>query len=139
VSRPDRATETFVRARAKGVCEYCHFPESFSDTPFQIDHIIAEKHGGLTEPANLAYACFYCNSYKGPNIAGIDSGTGEVVRLFNPRSDNWSYHFKWNGPLLIGLTPLARATIGTLKMNHSDAVLARAALIAEGVFDTNIP
>jgi hypothetical protein len=135
VSRPDRATESLVRTRAKGVCEFCHFPEHLADTPFQIDHVIAEKHGGQTDPSNLAYACFYCNSYKGPNVAGVDPETSEVLRLFNPRVDDWRYHFKWDGPKLVGLTPLARATIQTLRINQPDAISARTALIVEGVFD----
>jgi hypothetical protein len=114
---------------------YCGFPEIFADTPFQLDHVIAEKHGGQTEVANLAYACFYCNNFKGPNVAGVDPESGEIIRLFNPRTDDWKYHFKWNGPVLIGLTAIARGTIATLRINHEDAVLSRAALIDEGVFD----
>ena len=106
MSRPDQATEALVRARARGFCEYCRFPERFADTPFQVDHIIAEKHRGQTEIGNLAYACFYCNSYKGPNLAGIDPETKEIIRLFNPRKDSWNYHFQWNGPVLTGLTAL---------------------------------
>jgi hypothetical protein len=27
---------------------------------------------GRGEAANLALSCFYCNSFKGPNIAGVD-------------------------------------------------------------------
>ena len=60
--------------------------------------------------------------------------TGEIIRLFNPRTDKWSYHFQWPGPLLHGLTPLARATIETLGINLPDGIFARTALIAE-VFD----
>ena len=33
-----------VRLRASGYCEYCRIHESFSSTPFQVDHVIAEKH-----------------------------------------------------------------------------------------------
>jgi hypothetical protein len=53
--------------------------------PFQVDHSIARKHGGRASENNLALACFYCNSFKGPNIAGLDPDTGEVVRLFHRR------------------------------------------------------
>lgn len=63
-----------VVQRAGGRCEYCHFPETASFYPFQIDHIIAEKHGGPTIADNLAWSCYYCNTYKGPNIAGWISG-----------------------------------------------------------------
>jgi hypothetical protein len=63
--------------------------------------------------------------------------TGEIIRLFNPRLDEWHYHFRWEGPMLVGLTSVARATIETLKINHADAIFARAALIAEGAMTTS--
>ncbi|WP_082674199.1 HNH endonuclease [Thiohalocapsa sp. ML1] len=43
-----------VHQRAAGRCEYCGMPEPLSFAPHQIDHIIAEKHGGSTDPENLA-------------------------------------------------------------------------------------
>jgi hypothetical protein len=134
VGEAHESLESIVRTRANGVCEYCHFPERFADTPFQIDHIIAEKHRGKTNESNLAYACFYCNSYKGPNVAGVDPETAEIVRLFNPRVDHWHYHFRWNGPIVEGLTAIARTTIETLRINHPDAISSRTALITEGDF-----
>jgi len=76
MTRPDRALEAEVVGRAQGRCEYCHFPEGAAELPFHSDHIIAEKHGGNTTSANLAWACFSCNLRKGPNIAGIDPETG---------------------------------------------------------------
>jgi len=87
-----------VRERATNRCEYCSLPESSFPLPFQIDHILAEKHGGGTTEANLALACPHCNRHKGPNIAGLDAETGQIVRLFNPRTDNWAQHFEANGP-----------------------------------------
>ncbi len=36
----------FVRQRALGKCEYCLYPESSSFFTFEIEHIIAKKHGG---------------------------------------------------------------------------------------------
>ena len=68
-----------IRERALHRCEYCQVPEEFDQLPFQPDHIIAEKHGGATELDNLALSCYDCNMYKGPNIAGVDSDTGDVV------------------------------------------------------------
>ena len=116
-----------------GISEYCQLPQSLSSIPFEIDHIIARKHNGPTDEANLALSCFYCNSYKGPNIAGIDPATGQITRLYNPRNDLWRIHFDWNGPILFGLTDVGRATITVLAINHSDAVAFRKALIEEGI------
>ena len=48
-----------VRRRAGFRCEYCHFPERFSGLNFQIDHVIAEKHGGPTDGENFALSCIY--------------------------------------------------------------------------------
>ena len=111
MSRVSPATARSVRTRTLGCCEYCHFPEAEAGLPFQIDHIIARKHGGLGDEANLAFACLYCNSAKGPSIAGIDPLDGAIVRLFHPRHDLWNQHFASQGAKLSGKTPEARATI----------------------------
>jgi 5-methylcytosine-specific restriction endonuclease McrA len=37
-----------VWQRANAACEYCRMPSEFYLAPFQIDHVIAEKHGGQT-------------------------------------------------------------------------------------------
>lgn len=100
---------------------------------FELEHVIAEKHGGETVLQNLAYACRYCNAYKGPNIAGIDPQTGHVVTLFHPRQDRWDDHFRWNGPELVGQTAVGRATIQVLRMNHPEMVALRKSLLKEGI------
>ena len=71
----DKALERRVRRRARGCCEYCLMPQAYDDTPFEIDHVIAKKHAGITAGGNLALGCFYCNSWKGPNIGGLDRKT----------------------------------------------------------------
>jgi 5-methylcytosine-specific restriction endonuclease McrA len=93
-------------------------PAGLAETPFQIDHIIPRKHGGRTTADNLALSCFYCNSYKGPNLSGIDPMAEQIVTLFHPKRDRWEDHFQWLGPLLRGLTPVGRATITVLNINH---------------------
>jgi hypothetical protein len=125
----------FVHQRAAFRCEYCHFPARFAGLNFQIDHVIPEKHGGVTVVDNLALICFYCNSYKGPNLSGIDPQTQETVVLFNPRRDFWSDHFEWEGPVLSGRTPRGRATIGVLRMNDPAAVALRKLFLRGGGFE----
>jgi hypothetical protein len=39
------------------------------------------------------------------------------VPLFHPRRDRWSEHFAWNDLVLVGLTPIGRATVELLAMN----------------------
>jgi len=70
----------------------------------------------------------------GPNLTGIDGVTGKVVPLFHPRRHKWSRHFRWQGALLVGRTPIGRATIAVLGINLPLRVRLRQALIEEGVF-----
>lgn len=130
----DSTLREAIRERARRVCEYCRLPEEYDRLPFQPDHIIAEKHRGPTVVENLAWSCYDCNMYKRPNIAGIDSETGDVVQLFHPRHDRWQEHFRWNGPELVGLTPAGRATTAVLRINRDDRIAFRGQLIEEGVF-----
>jgi hypothetical protein len=109
-------------------------PQSAYPLPFQVDHIIADQHGGKATFNNLAWACPRCNRYKGPNIASIDRETRKLVSLYNPRRDQWGKHFRWRGPRLVGLTPTGRVTIRVLVINDPAAVKVRRELIAEGVF-----
>lgn len=131
----DAELRQLVWQRASSRCEYCHVSAKVSLLPFQIDHIIAEKHGGLTVADNLALSCERCNSYKGPNIAGYLEG--KHIPLFNPRTDQWLDHFAWDGALLVGQTPIGIVTIEVLAINLPYRVALRAALIEEGVFPSD--
>ena len=79
--------------------------------------------------ANLALACPHCNRYKGPNIAGLDSQSGQLVRLFHPRIDDWIEHFQFAAALLMGKTPVGRATVQVLAMNADEPLRFRIALL----------
>ena len=125
--------QDLVRRRSRFRCEYCLLPEALVSTPFQFDHIIAVAHGGQTTADNLAFAFFHCNNFKGPNIAGVDPVTGEIVRLFHPRHDGREDHFVWDEEWLVGLTPVGRATIGTLRLNHPLRLAVRRSLLREGM------
>ncbi|HEX5443706.1 MAG TPA: HNH endonuclease signature motif containing protein, partial [Pirellulales bacterium] len=86
-----------VTARASGVCEYCLIHEDDTWLGCQIDHVISEKHGGLTSADNLAYACVFCNRSKGTDLGSIAQTSGQYIRFFNPRVDQWYEHFSLNG------------------------------------------
>jgi hypothetical protein len=81
---------------------------------------------------NLALACHRCNLRKGPNVTGIDPDSEEIVLLFHPRRDEWSRHFRFNGPRIEGSTPTGRATIRLLTLNDARRLELRAELIARG-------
>ena len=130
----EQELKEFIWRRAGGTCEYCRMPQRFDRLRFQIDHIIAQKHGGATSQNNLALACFACNNHKGPNIAGVDPETRNVVELFHPRTENWVEHFEWSSAVLVGSTPKGRTTIHVLRINLPHRVELRESLIEEGVF-----
>ena len=130
----ERALEQLVWARAGGRCEYCRVAQEHDRLPFEIDHVIAKKHGGPTRAGNLCLACFADNNHKGPNIAGLDPRTRKLTPLFNPRRHKWSRHFRWHGPILIGRTAIGRTTIVVLEINLDYRVAFRQGLIDESVF-----
>ena len=123
-----------LRGLAGDRCDYCHIPAAYDPLPFQVDHVIARQHGGKTVIGNLAWSCLHCNKHKGPNIAGIDPDTDRLVPLFHPRRQRWERHFLWEGPLLMGRTRSARATIRVLAVNAPDFTTFRAELMDEGAF-----
>jgi hypothetical protein len=114
----DALLRAFVTDRSAGRCEYCQLPQKFFTELFQIEHIVSRQHRGASIESNLAVACARCNLQKGPNIAGIDPQSEELVRLFNPRIDTWSDHFQHdsNGEIR-GKTAIGRTTIYVLDMN----------------------
>ena len=129
--RMNTALEQLVWKRATACCEYCQLPQVVSPLTHAIDHIIARQHNGPTVAENLALACFFCNSYKGPNISGLNPKTGRTVRLFHPRKDRWGRHFAWDGPILAGRTVTGCVTIALLEINRSEAVEFREYLLRE--------
>jgi hypothetical protein len=128
----EAALEELVPRRAGFRCEYCPLPQPLVSTPFQFDHITAESHGGPTTKENLAFACFPCNNFKGPNLAGLDPEPGKVLRLYHPRRNGWKAHFRWEAELIVGLTGIGRATINTLRLNHPARLALRRSLLSEG-------
>jgi hypothetical protein len=121
-----------VRERAGGQCEYCFMPDTEPLFPHEPDHIIALKHRGKTVSSNLAYACFECNRTKGSDIASLDPATGKLTALYNPRTQRWTEHFRFNGPLIEPLTPEGRVTVALLQLNLAARVAIRDNLMREG-------
>jgi hypothetical protein len=116
-----------VASRAKYRCEHCHAPVEATAYTFHIDHIKPKTRGGSSELDNLAYACAPCNLAKQDKTMARDPRTGKVTRLFHPRKDVWSRHFRWNKDFnrIYGRTPVGRATVAALDMNNSQQQGAR--------------
>ena len=126
------ALRQLVKTRANGVCEYCLIHEYDTYFGCQVDHIISEKHGGPTEADNLAYACSFCNRYKGSDIGSIVWRTGQFCRFFNPRIDRWADHFPLSGVRIVSLTDIGEVTARILDFNNVDRLIERQELEALG-------
>jgi hypothetical protein len=57
---------------------------------------------------------------KGPNLSSVDPETKRVVRLFHPRRDRWSDHFGLDAGIIVGKTPVGRATAFLFRMNDGE-------------------
>jgi hypothetical protein len=121
-----------VIERANGRCEYCRFPSDASLLSFEIEHIIAEKHGGATSLENLALACPFCNRAKGSDLGSIDPESGDLISFFNPRTQTWPDHFRLDGSLIVPRTAVGRVTVIIFQLNHPDRLLEREQLIRIG-------
>jgi hypothetical protein len=122
-----------VRQRAADCCEYCLIPESMTLATHAIDHIIAEKHGGLTVDENLALSCAVCNGYKGSDLASVDPETGDIIPLFHPRRDRWGDHFSIAEERFEPRTATGRVTVRLLRFNDANRTKERILLIKAGV------
>jgi CRISPR/Cas system Type II protein with McrA/HNH and RuvC-like nuclease domain len=61
-------------------------PQAGRIAKFHLEHIFPFSHDGTSDFDNLAWACSDCNQFKGTNVASIDFETGNLIALFNPRT-----------------------------------------------------
>jgi len=123
-----------VARRAGYRCEYCLIQEDDVGFRHHIDHVVSRKHGGTSDLGNLAYACVLCNRRKGSDVASIDAKTGEAIRLFSPRRDRWTDHFRLNGEVIEPLTDVGVATVRFLRLNAPERIAERQLLQSLGEY-----
>jgi 5-methylcytosine-specific restriction endonuclease McrA len=123
-----------VAQRAQYCCEYCLVHQDDAVTGHQVDHVIAEKHGGPTSADNLALSCTVCNLRKASDLSSIDPETGHIVPLFNPRMQSWNEHFRIVGLQIVGTTASGRTTVEFLKLNTYERMAERRELLIAGRF-----
>jgi hypothetical protein len=111
--------------RAASQCEYCQTPQAVAFFAFEMEHIIAEKHGGETVLENLALACPYCNRAKGSDLGSIDPISGVLTPFFHPRQQIWEEHFCFVGREIVPLTAHGRVTVKILQLNHPERLAQR--------------
>jgi hypothetical protein len=123
-----------VISRAHRLCEYCLIHEDDTELGCQVDHVIAEKHGGLTVAENLCFACTYCNRAKGPDLGSLSAVTGSLIRFYNPRTDSWSDHFVLNGATIDSRTEIGAVTAKILAFNCLERIIERKLLLQLGAY-----
>lgn len=116
-----------VRLADRNRCAYCQTSEANCGIPLTIDHIQPISKGGDTLFENLCQACRPCNEFKTSLTEAEDPVTGEIVPLFNPRTQLWVDHFYWSadGTPIESQTAIGRVTIITLRMNREVILAAR--------------
>lgn len=117
-----------VAARAYRLCEYCLIHEDDTYFGCQVEHIIAQKHGGPTEAGNLAYACAPCNRAKGSDLGTISLTSSQLIRFFNPRTDSWNQHFSLQAAHIEPISEIGEVTTRMLHFNDASRLFERESL-----------
>ena len=111
--------------RAGNRCEYCLIMADVAFFPHEVDHVVAEKHGGATDIDNLAFACWRCNRHKGSDLTSFDPQTRQLspCSTYARKSGQSTSLTKEKG--IIGLTPEGRTTVNLLRLNNEDRLSER--------------
>ncbi len=122
-------------------CSFCQSDELLSGIPLSTEHLVPMAAGGLTVRENLWRSCCPCNELKGIQTRALDPESGETAPLFNPRTQTWNEHFRWDeqGAMMIGLTPMGRATVVALQLNRPMPAGARRRWVLVGWHPPRIP
>ena len=121
-----------VARRASYLCEYCLIHEEDTWFGCQVDHIVSRKHGGASVADNLAYACGFCNRFKGSDLGSISEISGQLTPFFNPRIAHWADNFVLRGSLILPISAAGEVTVRIFGFNSEEQVLERQALIVKG-------
>lgn len=121
-----------IAGRAGNRREYCQLAQVGQEATFHVDHVAPKLAGGITISSNLALACVSRSLRKWAKQMAPDPDTGEEALLFNPRTQTWTEHFRWEGETIVPLTPTGRATVTALAMNRPLIVAIRSEEIARG-------
>ena len=108
---------SLIAERAGYGCEYCLINEIRNGLACEVDYIVGIKHSGQTELINLAYACFNCNRNIGSDIGSIHWPTNQYIRFFNPRTDLWSEHFRFEKQYIVASTDIGWVTERIFRFN----------------------
>lgn len=129
MARISKDLDQKIRRQAKNRCGYCQSPQELLPFKLEIEHIHPQTLSGESVEDNLWLACRECNAHKAAKIKAVDKLTGKIVRLFNPRRQNWHKHFEFSRDFseIIGKTACGRATVEALQINNVYQTTARSA------------
>ena len=127
-----KSLRQIVIDRSDHLCEYCLIHEDDTVLGCAIDHVISLKHGGPNTEDNLAYACVFCNRYKGSDVGSMIWEMQEFVRFYNPRLDRWSEHFQLEAMTILGVSSIGNVTARILGFNDRERLSERQILIDRG-------
>ena len=122
-----------VREAARYRCGYCLSPQHLVMAKLHIEHIVPRSKGGADAEENLWLCCPICNGHKSDRTDVLDPQSGELVSLFNPRTQ--FEHFRWStdGLRILGLTPVGRATVAALHLSDDpEALIVRSYWVMAG-------
>ena len=123
-----------VECRARQRCEYCQMHQALQGATFHVEHVVPRSRGGHSALSNLAWSCPGCNLHKSDRTQAPDPASGTVVPLFNPRTDDWNEHFRWDAFHVVPLNATGRATTAALDLYHARRVNIRRAEALFGLF-----
>jgi hypothetical protein len=117
-------------------CGYCRAPQAALPYRLEIEHLLPSSLGGTNERGNLWLSCHKCNKLRSNRLQVVDPLTQQVVAIFNPRIDNWSDNFVWEGQgvYIVGRTPVGRATVAALRLNDGYHAAARSIWMVAGIY-----
>ena len=108
----DPVFEGMLLVRARYECEYCR--RRLAEVGWQKEHIWPESRGGTSSQENLAVSCQRCNNNKRDHVEWIDRLTDHSFPLFNPRTMEWTEHFRATHDEVVGISEVGRATAALL-------------------------
>jgi hypothetical protein len=128
------ALRLLVIQQAGNRCGYCLAEQELLYAPLEFEHLQPRSRGGLTTQENLWLACRMCNGFKSDQTEYVDPDSRQVVRLFDPRRDDWWSHFRWSddGAEIIGISPTGRATVIALQLYTLEHMKTRRRWVSVG-------
>lgn len=108
--------------------------QELQGTVFHVEHIIPRTLGGNDDLTNLAWSFPGCNLTNANRTLITDPVTGQKVRVFHPRLDQWTEHLFWEGYDLVGRTPIGRALVEAFNLNHPRRIRVRHVEARFGLF-----